>query len=93
MIQNVSFKGREECLTAPLKKLKQPAEEFIAESTLIKDSAAKITNTVENLAKEEAAKLNEAYKAAHAPFLTKKLPTEAEKFGEDYRAAHGMPLK
>lgn len=93
MINNVNFMGREECLTAPLKKIQQPAEEFIAESTVLKDTAAKVTNTIENLAKEEAAKLNEAYKAAHAPFLTKKAPTEAEQYGEDYRAAHGMPLK
>ena len=84
MFNNVNFTGRETLLTAPIKKIAQPVEEFVADGAILKDTAEKVTNTVEKIATEEAAKLNEAYRAAHAPYTVKKAVPEAEIFEQAY---------
>lgn len=90
MINKVSFMGRETCLTNTIKKAAKPAEDFVADGAVLKETAVKAVDKAETIAKEEVAKLNEAYKAAHAPFILKKNATVAEEFEDSYKAAHNI---
>ena len=68
MIQGINFMGREECLTGPIKKAKNTVTNYVAESSVMPELASKAST----VAKEEAnyaTKLNEAYRAARAPYL------------------------
>lgn len=67
MINKVSFQGREECLTGAVKKAKAPAVEYITESSILPELAAKVKNEV------PADKLAEAYRAAHVPYTEPKV--------------------
>ena len=89
MTISVNFMGREACLTNGIKNATKATEFFAPREPI--GNLTNVVSETEKLAKEEVAKLNEAYKAAHAPYITPKQPTEAEIYGNDYRAAHGMP--
>lgn len=67
MINKVSFAGREGLLTENLREMaqKKPATSYISESSVLPQLEEGV-QAVKDISSE---KLNEAYRAAHAPFL------------------------
>lgn len=70
MINSVNFMGREGYLTTPAKNTEKKVANYVAESSILPKLNTK-TQVIDNEA-NYTAKLNEAYKAAHAPYLEEK---------------------
>lgn len=66
MINKITFTGREECLTVPVKKAQKPVVDYISDGAVLPELAKKVKASAEEIS---SAKLNEAYRAAHAPYL------------------------
>lgn len=66
MINKISFTGREECLTGSIKKAKKPVVNYFSDSTILPELKTKVNASAEEISSK---KLNEAYKAAHAPYI------------------------
>ena len=78
MINKISFTGREECLTGPvIKKAQKVAVDYIPDGAVLPELAQKVQISAEEIS---SAKLNEAYKAAHAPYLDVVPPKLADDF-------------
>ena len=88
MIHNVTFMGREECLTTPVKKAVSKTHEYLSPSAVFEDKVSKTKKGIkfvveysprqENLIEQAGHHINEAKVAA------------ADKIAEAYRAAHGI---
>lgn len=74
MIQSINFMGREECLTGPIKKAQKNVTNYVADSAILPELKKKAPVISEEV--NYSAKLNDAYKAAHAPYIDK--PAQAE---------------
>lgn len=71
MIQSINFMGREEYLTKPAKKIANKTQEYVGDSSIIKNTTEKAIDTTKLNAERELAEINLAYRAAHAPYLDK----------------------
>lgn len=80
MINKISFTGREECLTGPIKKAQKPVVDYIADGAVLPEIAQKVKASAEDIS---SAKLNEAYRAAHAPYLEVSTPKVADEIVMD----------
>lgn len=76
MIQSINFMGREECLTGPVKKVQKNVTSYVADSAILPELKKKAPIMTEDA--NYVTKLNEAYKAAHAPYLEKPVKTESQ---------------
>lgn len=88
MIHNVTFMGREECLTTPVKKAVSKTHEYLSPSAVLEDTVSKTKEGIKFVSDYSPIQENLIEQTGH--HINEEKVAAADKIAEAYKAAHGI---